>query len=193
MDNECRRVPTGAVGELYISGSQLSDGYLNRLEESQKAFKANPFSQSQDYSTIYSTGDMARFLPDGSIGIVGRRDSQVKVRGNRVELLEIEAVIRDMDIIDNVTVQTIKNGENNELVAYIVSSADISDEELESAVCDNVSESKPDYMVPSFVIRLDDIPVNVNGKVDKNALPSVDLHNCKISIALHQMILKRQL
>ena len=193
LDNECRRVPTGAVGELYISGSQLSDGYLNRLEESQKAFKANPFSQSQDYSTIYSTGDMARFLPDGSIGIVGRRDSQVKVRGNRVELLEIEAVIRDMDIIDNVTVQTIKNGENNELVAYIVSSADISDEELESAVCDNVSESKPDYMVPSFVIRLDDIPVNVNGKVDKNALPSVDLHNCKISIALHQMILKRQL
>ncbi|WP_405295390.1 D-alanine--poly(phosphoribitol) ligase subunit DltA [Methanobrevibacter sp.] len=175
MDKEFRRVPIGAVGELYLSGIQLADGYLNRQEETSKAFMTNPFEDNEEYGRLYCTGDVARMLPDGTYGIVGRRDSQVKVRGNRVELSEVEITIRNMDIIEDVTVKTIKNRANHELVAYVVSSENIGDDELRNLVCDYVSENEPEYMVPSFVVRLDAIPLNVNGKVDRSALPDVDL------------------
>ena len=171
LDDELRRVPLGAVGELFIAGYQLADGYLNRDEETSKAFLINPF----DGGMMYRTGDMVRFLPDGSLGIVGRRDGQVKIRGNRVELGEVESVIRDMDIVEDVTVQTIDNGGNNELVAYVVLSDDLEGMDLLDCVRDYVSERKPDYMVPSYVVGLDFIPLTVNGKVDKGALPDVDL------------------
>ena len=115
---------------------------------------------------------MVRLLPDASIGIVGRRDSQVKIRGNRVELSEVEAAIREIDYIEDVTVHTIKNGDNNELVAYVVSDKT---DNLKDSICDYVSTHKPDYMVPSFVIKLDSIPLNINGKVDRRALPEVDV------------------
>ena len=175
LDDEFRRVPIGAVGELYLSGCQLADGYLNREVETANAFLTNPFENEERYSGLYRTGDMARLLPDGTYGIVGRRDSQVKIRGNRVELLEIEKQIRQLDYVDDVTLQAIKNGENTELVAYIVSSKDCSDDVLRNHVQNYVNEHKPEYMVPSFVIQLNEIPLNVNGKVDKKALPEVNL------------------
>ena len=79
---------------------------------------------------MYRTGDMVRVLPDGTLGIVGRRDSQVKIRGNRVELGEIESTIRNMEGIEDVTVQTLKNNDNIELIAYVVSSIDLNNDEL---------------------------------------------------------------
>ena len=170
LDDEGRRVPIGAVGELYISGNQIAKGYLNRDEENKKAFLENPF----DDGMMYRTGDMVRILSDGSLGIVGRRDSQVKIRGNRVELAEIESVIHEIDVIEDVTTQTIKNGSNNELVAYVVASNDIDNDSLNDLISSYIGERKPDYMIPSFIIELDEIPVNVNGKVDKKALPGVD-------------------
>ena len=173
LDNEGRRVPCGAVGELYLAGYQIADGYLNREEETSKSFVKNPFDEEEDYNTLYRTGDMVRVLPDGSLAIGGRRDGQVKVRGNRVELSEVENVIRELDYVNNVTVQTIKNGSNNELVAYVVISHEI--DNVKDSICDYVAKYKPDYMVPSFLIELDEIPLNVNGKVDKHALPEVDL------------------
>ena len=172
LDNEGRRVPVGAVGELCIAGYQVAEGYLNREDETQKAFTKNPFDSNGDYSILYHTGDMVRVLPDASLGIVGRRDGQVKIRGNRVELAEVESVIREMGCVEDVTVQTIKNMDNNELVAYVVSDKT---DNLKDSVCEYVSERKPDYMVPSFVIVLDNIPLTVNGKVDKHRLPAVDL------------------
>ena len=147
LDDECRRVPCGAVGELC--------------------------DDNDDYSILYHTGDMVRVLVDGSLGLVGRRDGQVKVRGNRVELSEVEAVIRELDCVDDVTVQTISIGGNYELVAYVVSS-DLDGDELRNIVQGHVGEYKPDYMVPSFVVKLDVVPLTVNGKVDKGALPEVD-------------------
>ncbi|WP_298524471.1 non-ribosomal peptide synthetase [uncultured Methanobrevibacter sp.] len=177
LDNELRRVPLGAVGELYLSGYQLTPGYLNRSEENNKSFFDNPFDDEEGYGWIYATGDMVRFLADGTSGIVGRRDSQVKIRGNRVELTEVESAIRSMDDIEDVTVQTIANDGNNELVAYIVLSEDFRGNDLTNYVREYVSKHKPEYMVPSFVIGLDEIPLNVNGKVDKRALPDVDLSN----------------
>ncbi|WP_461463692.1 non-ribosomal peptide synthetase, partial [Methanobrevibacter sp.] len=179
LDNELRRVPVGAVGELYIAGYQLADGYLNRDEETSKVFIDNPFDDEEGYSVLYRTGDMVRFLPDGTLGVVGRRDGQVKVRGNRVELSEVEVVIRELDCVDDVTVQTIQNGGNYELVAYVVSS-ELDDDELRNIVQNHVSICKPDYMVPSFVVKLDVVPLTVNGKVDRRALPDVDVGSLSV-------------
>lgn len=173
LDSELRRLPIGAIGGLYLSGVQLADGYLNRPEETAKAFLSNPYETGDKYGKLYYTGDVARVLPDGTYGIVGRRDGQVKVRGNRVELTEIEAVLRKMDGVSDVTVKTKSHGGNNELIAYIVS--DEKDEAaLKQAVSGYLTGRVPDYMIPSFVIRMDSIPLNVNGKVDKKALPEVD-------------------
>ena len=175
LDEEFRRAPVGAVGELYLSGYQIADGYLNREEETAKAFLKNPFNDSEDYPIMYRTGDMVRVLPDGSLAIVGRRDSQVKIRGNRVELTEVESSIREMKHIKDVTVQTVKKGSNNELVAYVVTDKKMDKNTLKEDLCDYIAKSKPSYMVPSYVMALDAIPLNVNGKVDKNALPEIDL------------------
>ena len=174
LDGEGRRVPLGAVGELYLSGAQLTKAYLNRDEENSKVFFDNAFDKELGYERIYKTGDMVRFLPDGSLGIVGRRDSQVKIRGNRVELGEVESVIRKIEFVDDVTVQTVDNNGNNELVAYVVLSGDVFDGNLREFVCDYVANRKPDYMVPSYVVELDEVPLTVTGKVDKKSLPEVD-------------------
>ena len=175
LDNERRRVPLGAVGELYLAGHQVADGYLNRPEENAKSFIPNPFDDNEDYGTLYATGDMVRILPDGSIGIVGRRDSQVKIRGNRLEISEVESIIREIDYVDDLTVRTVKHDSNNELIAYVVVNNNVDGDELKDSICEYVGKHKPDFMIPSFVIRLDEIPLNVNGKVDKRALPDVDL------------------
>ncbi|WP_296887371.1 non-ribosomal peptide synthetase [uncultured Methanobrevibacter sp.] len=179
LDSDCRRVPIGAVGELCLAGYQIADGYLNRKEETQNAFTNNPFDNNEDYNILYHTGDLVRVLPDESLGIVGRRDSQVKIRGNRVELSDVESVIRSIGAIEDVTVQTVKNGDNFELVSYVV----VSDEYggvIEEVIKEYVGEIKPDYMVPSFIMELDEIPLNVNGKVDKRVLPDVNRDNLHV-------------
>ena len=173
LDSELRQVPVGAVGELYLSGNQVADGYLNRPEENGEAFIDNPFDDNEDYETLYATGDMVRLLPDGSLGFLGRRDSQVKIRGNRLELTEVESAIRQIDCVEDVTVQSIRHNTANELVAYVVVNNDLDGDALKDMICDYLSERKPDYMIPSFVIGLDKIPLNINGKVDKGALPDV--------------------
>ena len=172
LDEEGRRVPIGAVGELCIAGSQVANCYLNRQKETDESFVKNPFEDDGNYNLMYRTGDLVRILPDGTFGIVGRRDGQVKVRGNRVELSEVESAIRDIDYVEKVTVQTIRNGTNNELVAYVVVSKRIND--LKEDICRYIADCKPNYMVPSFVVELDKIPLTVNGKVDKRALPEID-------------------
>ena len=92
----------------------------------------------------------------------------------------MESVIRNCDIVEDVTVQTINNMGNNELVAYVVVSSELEGKELEDVICEYVGSRKPDYMVPSYVIALDEIPLNVNGKVDKRALPDVDIGSLSV-------------
>ena len=137
----------------------------------QDSFVDNPFEDDCNYSVMYKTGDMARFLPDESLAIAGRRDGQVKIRGNRVELSEVELLIRELSFVDDVTVQIYQHGSNNELVAYVVPSMPIFD--LSDTIRRHVLKNKADYMVPSHVITLDEIPLNINGKVDKRKLPPV--------------------
>ena len=175
LDAEQRRVSFGAVGELYISGYQVSKGYLNNVEANQKAFFDNPFDGDiAGYERMYKTGDVVRLLPDGTVGFIGRNDSQVKIRGNRVELSEIESVIRGIDYVSDITVQTVLHEGNYELVAYVVVDNDLDGESLAESIGSYVGERKPEYMIPSFIVKLDEIPLNVNGKVDKRALPEVD-------------------
>ena len=193
LDNEFRQVPIGAVGELCLAGYQIADGYLNREEENIKSFIENPFDDSVDYGVLYRTGDMVRLLPDGSLGLVGRRDSQVKISGNRVELSEIEAVIREIDYVTDVTVQTIKHMDNYELVAYVVASDESYYETLKEHVRDYVAQFKPSYMIPSFVVRLDSIPLNINGKIDYRHLPEVDLDSLRVEYVAPNNEIEKQI
>ena len=117
---------------------------------------------------MYATGDYARLLPDGTFGILGRRDGQVKIRGNRVELTDVEMCISGIRGVEQVSVQPVRSPSGaKELCAYIVGSAD------ERTVKKEVARKKPPYMVPAFIVKLDSIPLNVNGKVDRRALPPV--------------------
>lgn len=179
LDANGHRVPFGAVGELYLSGYQVALAYLNRDKETKKAFFKNKFDGSmQGYESMYKTGDIVKWLADGSIGFVRRNDNQVKIRGNRVELSEIEDCIRQSKYIEDVTVQTFNKDGNNDIVAYIVLSKIASDKsvfttklELFNYVTKYIAKRKPDYMIPTYVVEIDSIPLNVNSKVDKDALP----------------------
>ncbi|MBP5291412.1 MAG: amino acid adenylation domain-containing protein, partial [Lachnospiraceae bacterium] len=122
VDASGRRVPPGALGELWIAGEQVSAGYLHRPEETKKAFIPNPFSREKGYETVYRTGDFVRYRPDGNIEFVGRRDGLVKIRGFRVELAEVEAVVRDYPAIRDAAVVAHANPAGGQfMAAYVVS------------------------------------------------------------------------
>ncbi|MCM1380707.1 MAG: amino acid adenylation domain-containing protein, partial [Muribaculaceae bacterium] len=168
VDKQMRRLPAGAVGELCAAGYQVTCGYLNRPEQTEKAYTANIFTNREGYGRIYHTGDDVRFLPDGNIRFVGRRDGQVKIRGFRIELSEIEVVIRKFPDIRDVTVTAYDAAAGGKAIAaYIVSGRKINTDELKAFI---MSE-KPPYMIPSAIMQIDEIPLNQNMKVNKRALP----------------------
>ena len=168
VDAQEHRLPMGAAGELWVSGPQVSRGYLNRPEETEKAYIDNPFTEDKKYVRIYKTGDIVRYLPDGNIQFVGRRDGQVKIRGFRIELKEVEAVIREFHGIKDATVQAFDdNGGGKFIAAYIVSDSTVDIEALNNFILDQ----KPPYMVPAVTMQIDSIPLNQNQKVNKRALP----------------------
>ena len=178
LDAEGRRVPLGAVGDLYLSGNQLAEGYLGRPEATAEAFVRNPFAFNQvEYARMYRTGDTARYLPDGTIGFVGRKDSQVKIRGNRIELAEVEALVAAIGFVEQVAVLAVADGDSKRLVAYVVLHKGASfenDAQLTDEVARRVMEEAPAYMAPGFVVSVDSIPQNANGKVDRRKLPVPD-------------------
>ena len=164
LDDELSRVPILLVNYVYLG--IIANGYLNREEETSKAFIANIF----DGGIMYRTGDMVAFyLPDGFLGIIGCPNGQVKIRGNGVELTNVEEVILELDYIEEVIAQRVNRGDENGLAAYIVVSKEI--QNLKDSICHYVANNKPNYMVLSFVTKLDNIPLNTNGKVDKTKLP----------------------
>lgn len=173
LDKSRNRVSVGDIGELYISTHQISNGYLNRKSENNSCFFDNPFDGDiPGYELMYKTGDLVKILPDHTIGFVGRKDSQVKIRGNRVELSEVENTIRELDYVKNVFATTYKNHSNYELVAYVILNKKVSDTiKTKQQIIDYIAENKPNFMVPSSIEFLDSIPLNINGKVDVNSLP----------------------
>ncbi len=168
VDPNGKRLPAGAVGELWVAGHQVSRGYLNREEQMAKVFTPNPFCNDVAYNRVYHTGDIVRYLTDGNIQFVGRRDGQVKIRGFRIELKEIEAIIRQYPDIRDVTVQAFDEESGGKFVAAYI----VSDKEIDiKALNDFILEEKPPYMVPAVTMQIERIPLTQNHKVDKRALP----------------------
>ena len=169
VDKQLNRLPVGAVGELWVSGPQVSRGYLNRPEKTAETYLANPFTTDAKYSRVYRTGDIVRYLSDGNIQFVGRRDGQVKIRGFRIELKEVEAVIREFPGIKDATVQAFDYDNGGKFIAaYIVSDEQVDIKELN----DFIGKQKPSYMIPAATMQIDSIPLNQNQKVNKKALPA---------------------
>jgi amino acid adenylation domain-containing protein len=169
LDRYMNPVPVGLPGELYIGGAGLSRGYLNRPELTTEKFVPDPFS-TEPGARLYKTGDLARWLPDGRIEFVARVDHQVKVRGFRVELKEVEAALAQHPALRNVVVVAREDAPGvKRLVAYVVARppAVPTTSELRSFV----RESLPEYMVPSAYVVLDDFPMTPSGKIDRRALP----------------------
>jgi amino acid adenylation domain-containing protein/FkbH-like protein len=165
LDEGMRPAPPGIDGELFIAGAGLARGYWNRDDLTEEKFIANPFDPG---TKMYRTGDVARWMPDGSVLFVGRRDDQVKIRGYRVELEEIRHALRQHSMIsDAVLVASDVNGGGRELVAYFVAEADIALEELR----DFLLARLPEYMLPAYFVPLKQFPLTPNGKLDKVALP----------------------
>lgn len=153
-------------GELCIAGPGVALGYLNQPELTKKSFIANPFGS--DF--IYKTGDLTQWRSDGNIEYLGRIDKQVKIRGHRVELGEIESKIRQIDKVSDVAVITKQViNEEHAVCAYVVTKEDIRSEAIRSELNDKL----PHYMIPTYIMEIDNIPVTVNGKLDKKALPKV--------------------
>ena len=167
VDREMRRLPVGAAGELIIAGAGVGRGYLNRPDKTAECFIDNPFCPGM---RAYRSGDIVRYRPDGNIEFVGRKDSQVKIRGFRIELKEVEAVLREMPGVKDVTVQAFDAPSGGKyLAAYVVMKEGRLDVK---AASDFIRERKPPYMVPAAWMQLDIIPLNVNQKVDRKALPA---------------------
>ena len=165
MDSDFRRVPVGAAGELLIAGAGVGRGYLNRPEKTAETFIENPFSEGV---RAYRSGDIVRWRTDGNIEFVGRQDGQVKIRGFRIELKEVEEVLRECPGVKDVTVQAFDNPSGGKFIAaYVVSDGKF---DIPAAKA-FIQERKPPYMVPAAFVLLDSIPLNVNQKVDRKALP----------------------
>lgn len=195
VDSHGQRLPVGAAGELWVSGPQVSRGYLNRPEKTAEVFIDNPFTTDEKYAKVYRTGDIVRYLPSGDIQFVGRRDGQVKIRGFRIELKEVESIIREFPGIKDATVQAFdEEGGGKFIAAYVVSDQTIDIDALNNFIMDE----KPPYMVPAVTMQIDAIPLNQNQKVNKRALPKpekkateVEATNVPMNVLeqeLHQMI-----
>ncbi|MEC3652739.1 surfactin non-ribosomal peptide synthetase SrfAA [Bacillus subtilis] len=159
--------PEGVAGELCVAGRGLARGYLNREDETAKRFVADPFVPGE---RMYRTGDLVKWT-GGGIEYIGRIDQQVKVRGYRIELSEIEVQLAQLSEVQDAAVTAVKDkGGNTAIAAYVTpESADI--EALKSAL----KETLPDYMIPAFWVTLNELPVTANGKVDRKALPEPDI------------------
>jgi len=170
MDEQGGLAPIGAVGELYIGGAGVTRGYWRRPDLTAEKFIVNPFEPDR-HEVLYRTGDLARYRENGEIEFIGRTDQQVKIRGFRIELGEIETVLCTHPAVQEaVAIARRDRGENPLLAAYVVAKpgSSVSAQELKI----HARRKLPEYMIPSIVMFLDQMPLTPNGKTDRNALPS---------------------
>jgi amino acid adenylation domain-containing protein len=171
VDQEGNLVPVGVPGELYIGGRQVARGYLHRPELTAEKFVEDPFRPGE---RMYKTGDLGRWLSDGTIEFIGRRDEQVKIRGYRIELGEIEQVLSGVEGVRSCCVVAREDGAGSKrLVGYVVMEEGVQlDKEVFEA---GLRAVLPDYMVPRLWVELVALPLTGNGKVDRKGLPAPEL------------------
>ncbi|MES5820321.1 amino acid adenylation domain-containing protein [Streptomyces sp. RG80] len=173
LDDELRPVPVGVGGELYVGGFLLGRGYVNAPALTASRFVANPFAS--DGSRLYRTGDLARFAPDGSLDFLGRVDNQIKIRGMRLEIEDVEVGLAEHPGVRHTCVVARKNSAGGTyLVGYVIPAA--GHEELRAdAVRAWAGEHMVEYMVPAHIVVMREFPLTANGKLDRNALPEPEL------------------
>ena len=164
LDTHMNCVPIGIPGELYIGGVQLARGYIGQPELTKERFLPDPYLPGE---RIYKTGDLARWFAQGDIEYLGRLDHQLKIRGFRVELGEIENRLVQHKAILEAVVTGIEYAGQKQLCAYYVAERDISSRDLRA----HIQRKLPEYMVPSFFVRMPALPISANGKIDRKSLP----------------------
>lgn len=178
LDNALNIMPIGVVGELYLGGVGVSTGYINRPELNKEKFIADKFSSFKGRN-LYKTGDLARYIGDGNIEFIGRVDEQIKIRGYRVEPGEIESSILKYDGVKDAAVTLKGNNAKIELIGYIVT---YNDKEISTEGLQNFLRTiLPSYMIPRRFIKLEALPLSVNGKVDYRKLPLLQEERSHIS------------
>lgn len=167
LDEDMKPVPKGTVGEICITGKGVSKGYLNNQKETDKYFVPSPFVENE---TMYKSGDLGIWNEDGNITFLKRKDKQFMIGGKRVEIMEVETVLSSYPRIKQAIVNVIHDDkEMNCLVAYLTSDNSLK----RSDVIQYLDQFLPLYMIPRFIIQLKRIPLTLNGKIDRNALPSI--------------------
>jgi acyl-coenzyme A synthetase/AMP-(fatty) acid ligase len=179
LDKHLHPVPIGVAGQLCVSGAGLASGYLNRPGLSAEKFIADPFSVDpfgvNPLRRLYLTGDLARYRSDGNIELLGRIDRQVKIRGIRVEPEEVEEALRQHpSVAQAVVVPRNVTASETKLVAYIVQKAPPREHNFVQLLRQYASEQMPEPMIPSAFVVLPDLPLLLNGKIDRHSLPEPD-------------------
>ncbi|EMJ6443689.1 MULTISPECIES: non-ribosomal peptide synthetase [Bacillus] len=166
-------LPPGVIGELFIGGACVGLGYINRPELTKERFFDNPFD-FEDNSRLYKTGDLARYLPDGKIEFLGRADHQLKIKGFRVELGEIEMVLRELPSVKDAVVlaPAIEPGIHRIIAYVMLTEQDIV--EITPLLRSSLRGKLPEYMIPMTFVQIQEVPLTPNGKVDRQALESLD-------------------
>jgi amino acid adenylation domain-containing protein len=180
LDRHMNLEPVGAMGHLYVGGEGLARGYWQKPELTAERFLPNPYGQPGE--RMYFSGDLARWMDDGNLEFFGREDSQIKIRGFRVELGEIEVALLQHGRVRNCAVLMKTGASGKRLVAYI--SGEASAEDLK-----NYLKTKlPEYMVPGVYVMLPELPLSVNGKVDRRALPDVQDGGPETMTAIEELL-----
>ncbi len=172
LDRYLQTVPVGVTGELFIAGAGLARGYLNNPGLTSEKFINNIFNSESGYK-LYKTGDLARYLPDYSIELLGRNDDQVKIQGHRMELGEITSVLlQHPSVNDGIVITRTEATGDKRLVAYFVAKHETAPDA--AALREFFGKKLPDYMIPSFFVIMDCLPLTSNGKIDRKSLPPPD-------------------
>ncbi len=170
LDKHLNPVPVNVIGEIYIGGIGVSEGYINNEDLTVKSFIDSPFEKGKK---IYRTNDLAKISSDGEVIYLGRSDNQIKILGKRVEIGEVEKQISQFDHVKRVAVVVREEGEKQMLLAYVMASEEFDKE----ALFVFLKKSLPEFMIPAAIVKLDDFALTPNGKIDRALLPIPDLRD----------------